>query len=299
MNMRASKASEPMLGSLPGAAPEDADNTMVELSQLGAVSAVRVDHVTRRYRTNSGVVEAIRDIDLCIEEGEFVSLLGPSGCGKSTLLRIIAGLDKPSDGTIYLNGVVSTRPSAVNGIVYQQPTLLPWRTALRNVLLPRQVRRHISAAARQEARDRAAALLELVGLDGFANAYPHQLSGGMQQRVALARALMDEPRLLLMDEPFGALDAITREKMNLELLRIWTTTRNTVLFVTHSVDEAVLLSDRVVVMSKGPGAIISDVRIGLPRPRRIEMLTETAGVEARSVIRDLLGQGAPPPDGTV
>jgi NitT/TauT family transport system ATP-binding protein len=270
---------------------------MAALPQPGSVPAVRIDQVTRRYRTNDGVVEAIRDIDLHIQDGEFVSLLGPSGCGKSTLLRIIAGLDKPSYGTVYLNGVVSTKPSPVNGIVYQQPTLLPWRTALRNVLLPRQVRRRMGAAARRAARDRAAALLDLVGLEGFARAYPHQLSGGMQQRVALARALMDEPRLLLMDEPFGALDAITREKMNLELLRIWTTTRNTVLFVTHSVEEAVLLSDRVVVMSKGPGAIISDVSIRLPRPRRIEMLTEAPGVEARTVIRDLLGHVAPPPGG--
>lgn len=265
-------------------------------------AAVQLDRVSRRYRTGrSTVVEAVREVDLTINDGEFVSLVGPSGCGKSTLLRIVAGLDRPSSGTVFVDGRVSTGPSRHIGIVYQTPSLLAWRTAVDNVLLPLEIQgqsswragRKSRAAARSQARD----LLDLVGLHGFEQAYPHQLSGGMQQRVSLARALIVQPRLLLMDEPFGALDAITREQMNMELLRVWEQTKNTVLFVTHSVDEAVILSDRVVVMRKNPGAIVDETLITLPRPRTLDMLTNDTGVQDRATLRAQLDQhSTPTPD---
>ena len=216
------------------------------------------------FSTSSGPLRALDGVSLNIRPGEFVSLLGPSGCGKSTLLRLVADILPPTDGKISVAGEVPAiaRRRRAFGFVFQDPTLLAWRSAEQNVLLPLEI-----ASDTRNPRERAQRLLELVGLARFGGSYPWQLSGGMRQRVAIARALITEPTILLMDEPFGALDEITREYMNLELLRIWNATRTTILFVTHSSPEAVFLSDRVVVMGTSPGRVKLDLRIELPRPR--------------------------------
>jgi NitT/TauT family transport system ATP-binding protein len=225
------------------------------------------------YQTTSGPVEALRDISLTVNRGEFISLVGPSGCGKSTLLRIIAGLRPASSGAVTFNGVAVAGPISNIGMVFQSPVLLKWRTILDNVLLPVE----LTGRSRATYQQRAFELLRLVGLDGFANKLPGELSGGMQQRVSICRALLLDPPLLLMDEPFGALDAMTRDDMNFELLRIWGEglgvggQRKTIVFVTHSIQEAVILSDRVVVMSRRPGHIEAVRDIELARPRTIEM----------------------------
>jgi NitT/TauT family transport system ATP-binding protein len=210
-------------------------------------------------------ITALVGIDLAVEQGQFVSILGPSGCGKSTLLRIVGGLLPPSSGTVAVNG---KSPAAAQrnkeiGFVFQSPALLPWRTVLQNVELPLEVNR----AANRAVGPSSAALLDLVGLGAFRDSYPHQLSGGMQQRVAIARALVFSPDILLMDEPFGALDEITRAAMRYELLRIWEQATSTVVFVTHSIAEAIILSDFVVVVARQPGRIREVVPIDLPRPR--------------------------------
>ena len=210
-----------------------------------------------------GSLQALAPVDLTIGDGEFIAIVGPSGCGKSTLLRMISGLIVASEGRIDLDGKTVRGPATDLGIVFQQPVLLEWRRALGNVLFQVEMRGHRAAAY----RDRAMDLLDQVGLAEFAEAYPHQLSGGMRQRVAIARALVHDPGLLLMDEPFGALDALTREQMRVDLEALWLRRRMTVLFVTHSVDEAVLLADRVVVMSPRPGRIDQVLTIDLPRPR--------------------------------
>ena len=212
-------------------------------------------------------VEAVAPTSFTVKSGEFVSLLGPSGCGKSTLLMMVAGLDRPSEGTLAVAGKPMTAPRAESGIMFQDPTLLPWKSALENVLFPyramnRPVAPHI---------ERARALLDEVGLAGFHNHKPRQLSGGMRQRVAICRALVFEPDLLLMDEPFSALDAITRDEMNLVLMKIWEEHHRTAIFVTHSIREAVYLSDRVLVMSQRPGRVIADVKIPFARPRGLEI----------------------------
>ena len=230
---------------------------------------IDLDKVGMIYEAASGPVEALADISLSVGAGEFVSLVGPSGCGKSTLLRIVAGLRPCTKGTVNVNGKNVTRPIADVGMVFQAPILLKWRSILDNVLLPAE----LAGKSVSPLRPRAHQLLEMAGLNGFAEKLPRELSGGMQQRAALCRALLLDPPLLLMDEPFGALDAMTRDDMGLELLRIWGETsasRKTILFVTHSIPEAVFLSDRVVVMSARPGRIAADIRIDLPRPRTIE-----------------------------
>ena len=210
-------------------------------------------------------VTALEEVSLNIAPGEFVSVLGPSGCGKSTLLRCIAGLEVPTAGSIHVNGKPVHEPPEGLGMVFQRDALLDWRTVKDNLMLPIDFRRGDRAAARK----RADALLELTGLKGFESRYPAQLSGGMRQRVALCRALVDDPVLLLMDEPFGALDALTRDQMNIELQRMWLGEHKTVVFVTHSITEAVFLGDRVVVMSPRPGRIADVVQVELPRPRRL------------------------------
>ena len=223
-----------------------------------SAAAVRAVGVGRVFGVRRGQdVIALDDVDLEIAEGEFVSLIGPSGCGKSTLLRIVADLDAPTSGSVTVFGKTphEARIDQAYGIAFQQSGLLPWRTVAANVSLPLEVH----GAAKGERRDRVAELLELVGLGDFAKSYPDQLSGGMQQRVAIARALAESPRLLLMDEPFGALDEITRERMQVELVRICAETGAAVLFVTHSIPEAVFLSDRVVVMTPRPGRIVDVV----------------------------------------
>ena len=238
----------------------------------GVDASIRLDRVGMVYETTSGPVEALCDITLAVGQGEFVSLVGPSGCGKSTLLRIIAGLRPATSGAVSVNGTGVRKPIPDVGMVFQAPVLLKWRTILDNVLLPAELAGLPAANYRQRAFD----LLRLVGLGDFATKRPNELSGGMQQRASICRALLLDPPLLLMDDPFGALDAMTRDDMNLELLRIWGEglgsggLRKTIVFVTHSIQEAVILSDRVVVMSQRPGRITATRDIDLPRPRTIE-----------------------------
>jgi NitT/TauT family transport system ATP-binding protein len=223
--------------------------------------------VTKTYRTKTGEVRALDDINLDVHEGEFVSILGPSGCGKSTALGIIAGLLPASSGEVIVLGKKVTGPVTEIGIVFQRDLLLPWRTVLQNVMLQAEIRRLPRAVIRAQ----ALRLLDQVGLAGFEDKLPRELSGGMRQRVSIVRALVHEPPLLLMDEPFGALDAMTRDQMNLDLQHVWQTTRKTVVFVTHSIPEAVFLADRVIVMSPRPGTIKADIAVELPRPRRLSV----------------------------
>jgi NitT/TauT family transport system ATP-binding protein len=239
-------------------------------SRPGEIIAVR--GLTKRYLTASAPVVALENIDFAIDEGAFVAIVGPSGCGKSTLLKILAGLLPASDGAALLRGSPITGPRRDIGVVFQAPVLFPWRTVLDNVLLPIDVQRLGRERHAPIARD----LLALVGLAGFEERYPWELSGGMQQRVAIVRALVHDPAMLLMDEPFGALDAMTREQMNVELQRIWLERRKTVLFITHSIAEAVFLADRVLVMTARPGRIMDDVAIDLPRPRALDLVDTAA-----------------------
>ncbi|MBO0740390.1 MAG: ABC transporter ATP-binding protein [Hyphomicrobiaceae bacterium] len=245
---------------------------MTALHQPRGEASIGLIRVGMVYRTAGGPVEALRDISLDVGRGEFVSLVGPSGCGKSTLLRIVAGLRPATSGSVSVDGAPVMAPLSNIGMVFQAPVLLKWRTVLDNVLLPAELAGLGTASYRQ----RAIELLQLVGLGEFAGKRPHELSGGMQQRASICRALLLDPPLLLMDEPFGALDAMTRDDMNIELLRIWGEdkglgrARKTILFVTHSIPEAVILSDRVVVMSRRPGTIAAVAAIDLPRPRSVE-----------------------------
>ncbi|HET6857320.1 MAG TPA: ABC transporter ATP-binding protein, partial [Streptomyces sp.] len=228
-----------------------------------ATAAVGLQDVAVRFRTKDRDVTALRDVSLDVAMGEFVAIVGPSGCGKSTLLKLVAGLLKPSSGQVRLREEQVKGPRHDIGYVFQRAALLEWRSARRNILLQAEMRKMPAAQARRRVDE----LIEMTGLGGFEDAYPHELSGGMQQRVALCRALLHEPPVLLMDEPFGALDALTREQMNMELNRIWRETGTTVLLVTHSISEAVYLADRVVVMSPRPGTITEIVEVGLPAER--------------------------------
>ncbi len=212
-------------------------------------------------------LEVLRDINLTIDRGEFIALVGPSGCGKTTFLRIIAGLERESAGEVLLDGRLVRKPGLDRGFVFQNDNLLPWRTVFANAMIGREIAGTISAADRKGTME----LLKLVGLQGFEHYHPRQLSGGMRQRVNLARALAIDPEILLMDEPFAALDAQTREIMQTELLRIWERGQKTVLFVTHQIDEAVFLSDRVLVFARRPGRLQAEVKVGLPRPRTLMM----------------------------
>ena len=249
---------------------------------------IAVRHLSQRYGDGADAIVALQDIDFSVAEGEFISIVGPSGCGKSTLLKILAGLLPASDGEARLNGTPIEGPRKDIGMVFQSPVLFPWRNVLGNVLLPADVQR----LGREAMTRRALDLLALVGLAGFEKRYPWELSGGMQQRVALVRALIHDPALLLMDEPFGALDALTRETMNVELQRIWLERRKTVLFVTHSTTEAVFLADRVLVMTARPGRIGDMLEVRLPRPRPLDvMTTEAFGVYTRRIRAVLSGGG--------
>jgi NitT/TauT family transport system ATP-binding protein len=237
------------------------------------------------YRSaRRGSVHSLEDVSFEARSGEFLSVVGPSGCGKTTLLRLVAGLLTPTSGSIQIYGTPVLGPTAHVGIVFQSPVLLPWRSVLSNVLLQVEMRRLDKRAH----RERALQLIELVGIKGFEDKYPFELSGGMQQRTAICRALIHDPPLLLMDEPFGALDALTREMMNLELQRIWLTSRKTVLFITHSIPEAAFLSDRVLVMSPRPGTLKKEIPIDLPRPRGVHTLEEPRFAALGREIRDLL-----------
>ena len=244
---------------------------------------VQIAGVAKTYRRGARETRALERIDLAIRTGEFLAIVGPSGCGKSTLLRIVAGLHLPTAGEVHVAGRIVDRPQTNLGIVFQSPVLLDWRTALANVLVQVELR----GMDPREYRDRALRLLDQVGLRDFADTYPHELSGGMRQRVAIARALIHDAPLLLMDEPFGALDALTREQMRLDLEALMLATRKTVLFITHSIDEAVLLADRVVVMSPRPGTIERVLEIGLPRPRGLAARRAPEFTQATEEITDI------------
>ena len=243
---------------------------------------IRVERLVKLYRARDGTeVEALRDVSFAVERGEFVTLVGHSGCGKSTLLKILAGLAERSAGTVTIDGQDVDGPRRDVGIVFQKPLLLEWRRVLENVLLPVE----IYGLDRRRYEENADRLLQTAGLGAFLGKYPFELSGGMQQRVALCRALVAEPSLLLMDEPFGSLDALTRQKMGFELLRLWQEWKSTVLFVTHDIVESIMLADRVVVMSPRPGRVIDVVSVDLPRPRDILMQDTPAFTRLASRIR--------------
>jgi NitT/TauT family transport system ATP-binding protein len=254
---------------------------------------IRLDRVGMTYETASGAVEALRDIDLAVGRGELVAIVGPSGCGKSTLLRVIAGLRPPSRGRVEVDGRAVTGPLPSVGMVFQAPVLLKWRTIEANVLLPAE----LSGLDPDAYRSRAADLLRLVGLAEFARKLPRELSGGMQQRASIVRSLSVNPSVLLMDEPFGALDAFTRDEMNLLIQEIWMETRKTIAFVTHSIAEAIFLADRVVVMSARPGRITSIYDVDIPRPRPVEIQTRPEFIERVLKIKSRIEHGRGPAPG--
>ena len=231
-------------------------------------SILQATNLCKQYTTRQGSLIAIEDVSFDLALGEFLCIVGPSGCGKSTLLRVLAGLLKPDQGVVYLHGNPVTVPREEIGFVFQKANLMPWRTVYDNVLLPMQVKHTPQAKAQQRVED----ALELVGVTEFADNYPHELSGGMAQRVAIARALSYEPEILLLDEPFGALDALTRENLNQEIMRVWEVSRKTVVMVTHNIREAVFLADRVLVLTQRPGRVAKVIPVDLPRPRPISMI---------------------------
>lgn len=235
-------------------------------------AAIELRRLTVEFPTAEGRLLVVDGVDLQIGQGEFVAVLGPSGCGKSTLLRVLAGLLKPTAGEALIAGQRVFGPRRDVGVVFQDATLLPWKSTFQNVCLPGHIMRLGQARVDARAHD----LLALVGLQGFEQYYPGQLSGGMRQRVGIARGLLHDPAVLLMDEPFGALDAMTREQMNVEIQRIWSATGKSVLFITHSIPEAVFLADRIVVLSQRPGRVIETIVNDLPRPRRMEMMATAA-----------------------
>ena len=245
---------------------------------------LEIQRVSKEFARQGRAVRALDRIDLSVAEGEFVSIVGPSGCGKTTLLHMLGGFVPVDQGAIHLDGLPIERPGPDRGVIFQESALFPWRTAHGNVVWPLEIK----GVAKDERARVAERYLDLVHLKGFRDHYPAELSGGMKQRVALARVLVLDPRILLMDEPFGALDSQTRELMQEELLEIWSTTRKTVIFITHDIDEAVYLSDRVVVMTARPGRIKEDLRIDLPRPRRLEIKKSADYGAYRNRIWDLL-----------
>ena len=257
--------------------------------QAQARAVIDIRGLSLRFETADGAVDALSEIDLCVERGGFVSLIGPSGCGKTTLLRLVADLERPTAGAITVNGVTpeQARLARAYGYVFQAPALYPWRSVERNVMLPLE----IMGLSGTERRARAARYLAMVNLEGFEKRFPWQLSGGMQQRVSIARALSFEPDLLLMDEPFGALDEITRDHLNEQLLLLWRRTGKTVVFVTHSISEAVFLSTRIVVMSPRPGRIIDVIESTLPAERSLDLRESLEFQEVAHRVREGLRAG--------
>jgi len=271
--------------------PLMADVTVHQQPAVSTSSAISVERLSKRFNGAVADLWALHEVNCTVQAGEFVALVGESGCGKTTLLRLVAGLDTPTTGRVLLGNQVVQGPRREVGFVFQRPVLLAWRTVLDNVLLPVELTRQ----PRPEARQRAFELLSLLSLRDFAGHRPHQLSGGMQQRVALARALLLQPSVLLMDEPFGALDAITREQLNLELLKMWHHGEHTVVFITHDITEAVFLADRVLLMSRRPGTIAHAFPVPLPRPRTLEMRFERRFTDLCHAIHQAMGllqQGA-------
>ncbi|MFQ5930218.1 MAG: ABC transporter ATP-binding protein [Acidobacteriota bacterium] len=247
-------------------------------------SLITVKDVQKVFRSGEKTIHALDQISFEVDEGSFVSIVGPSGCGKSTLLKIISGLLPSTSGAIRVNNKQVDRPLENVGMVFQSPVLLKWRSVLGNIMLPVEFARLDKASHLETARS----LIQLVGLQGFEEMYPFELSGGMQQRVSLCRSLVTDPQMLLMDEPFGALDAMTRDELDLELLRIWEEKKKTVLFVTHNIQEAVFLSDYVVVMSARPGRLLRKLRIDIEKPRTLEMMSSSRFGEYTLQIRALL-----------
>lgn len=233
-----------------------------------------------------GDLHALGPIAFTITGGQFVSILGPSGCGKSTLVRIFAGLQSPTQGTAYIDGAPVTEPTSRVGMMFQSANLMPWRTVNENIALPLE----LAGMAKDARHQSAEAMLPVLGLDGFGETYPGGLSGGMAQRVALGRVLITQPDVLLLDEPFGALDALTRERLSLDLLRSWSQSKQTALMVTHDINESVLLSDRVLVMSQRPGRLIADIAVSLPRPRSLDMIYEPAFTDLARAVRSAIDQ---------
>jgi len=247
--------------------------------------SLEFSNVSLTYRgSGRAAVAAVAGISLAVDDGEFVAIVGPSGCGKTSLLKLALGLEARTGGTIRIGGETVERPRRDVGVVFQTPVLLPWRTVLQNVMLPADIQHLPRAQARRDALE----LLALAGLKDFADKYPYELSGGMQQRAGIVRALVHDPRVLLMDEPFAALDALTREAMSIELQRIWMARPKTIVFVTHNIAEAVLLADRVVVMSARPGRVAEIVEVDLPRPRDFDMEARREFQESTHRIRGLI-----------
>jgi NitT/TauT family transport system ATP-binding protein len=260
-------------------------NTTPSRLAAAVVPAIEIKSVTKSYPGQSGkAVYALGPVDLRIDPGSFVSVVGPSGCGKSTLLRLVAGLEMPDGGTMQRYGTPLNGPSHEVGIVFQEHVLFPWATVLDNVLLPAEV----LALPKAAARERALKLLDLTGLKDFAHQRPQALSGGMKQRAAFCRAMISDPRLLLLDEPFGALDALTREELSLELSRLWQELGRAALLITHDIEEAILLGDRVLIMSERPGTIRADLTIDLPRPRNADTVKLPRFQEIKNQIRDII-----------
>jgi NitT/TauT family transport system ATP-binding protein len=259
------------------------------LSEAGIKPVIAIEKLNLIFETADAPVHALADVDLNINSGDFVSFIGPSGCGKTTLMRVIADLEKPTDGSISVNGMSpeEARLKRAYGYVFQAPALYPWRTVEKNIMLPLE----IMNLSKDQQRARASKNLSLVNLEGFEKKFPWQLSGGMQQRVSIARALAVEPDLLLMDEPFGALDEITRDHLNEQLLKLWDQTKKTVIFVTHSIPEAVFLSSKIVVMSPRPGKIIDVIDSGLPRDRTLDIRESPEFLEISHRVREGLRSG--------
>jgi len=256
-----------------------------------ALSAISLAGVTRSFSIEGRALPVLGGLTFDVDERQIVAVVGPNGSGKSTLLRVIAGLLPADAGRVEIGGqpVVEADPRV--GLVFQEPRLLPWRRALDNVCFPLE----LAGVGRQRRAARAGELLSLVGLKDFAGAYPHQLSGGMRQRVAIARALVRDPAVLLLDEPFSALDALTRERFNVELLKLWSQTATTIVLVTHSIAEAVFLADRVLVLSPRPAQLVADIPVSLPRPRRPEAIDEAAFSRTSALVRASLSAGEDPP----
>jgi NitT/TauT family transport system ATP-binding protein len=275
-----------MSASIGVASPAHAHNVAAPATLSGA-PLISARGLVKVYSTVSGdTVVALDGMNLAMADGEFVSIVGPSGCGKSTMLRLLAGLDKADAGEMTLANQKITGPSSAVGVVFQNATLLPWMTVWQNVTLPLQVGRGDFRTGREAA---VKELLGIAGLAGFENKYPYELSGGMQQRAAIVRGLARDPKVLLMDEPFGALDALTRERMNVELQRIWQASKKTILLITHSIGEAIFLGDRVIVMSGRPGKVLEDMRVNLPRPRsHAETIADPEYIRLAREIRKML-----------
>jgi NitT/TauT family transport system ATP-binding protein len=268
----------------PAAIISPAAGTNVGEARCDGAPAIELFGVTKNFGHGQEIVRALGPIDLAIESGSFVSVVGPSGCGKSTLLRLVAGLDEPTEGRLRRYGAELDGPSREVGIVFQDHVLFPWASVLDNVMLPADVLSLPKAAALERAR----LLLELTGLKDFAGHKPHMLSGGMKQRAAFCRAVLADPQLLLLDEPFGALDALTREELSLELSRLWQDLGRTALLITHDIGEAILLGDRIVIMSDRPGCIRLDMKVDLPRPRDVNTVKNPRFMEIHQIARELL-----------